>query len=83
MSNANVNHDQQGPDDGLTLNENDELKNLTDIEPKSNPSPWVARGEDDLFLLNKGDDDKLFESFLKPVGFLNRLRRGSPARNRA
>jgi hypothetical protein len=45
------------------------MKDATPIAPETNRSPWIVRVGEDLFLLNKGDDDKIFQSFLKPVKF--------------
>jgi hypothetical protein len=54
---------------GVAWNGNDEMKETTPIAPETNRSPWIVRVGEDLFLLDKGKDDKLFQSFLKPVTF--------------
>jgi len=54
---------------GESWNGNDEMKDATPIAPTTNRSPWIVRVGEDLVLLDKGDGDKLFQSFLKPVKF--------------
>lgn len=56
--------------DGSSWNENVELgKVTTTIDPKSDRSPWAARVDTAMFLLTKGDKDKLYQSTLAPVKF--------------
>jgi len=55
--------------DGNDWGGNDEMKDLTDIEPKSNRSPWLVRDGLTLYLLNKNDNDDLMQSMFAPVTF--------------
>jgi hypothetical protein len=54
---------------GVAWGENIDLEKVTSIKPKSDRSPWVVRVGVDLFLLNKGDNDNIYQSTLTPVRF--------------
>jgi hypothetical protein len=52
---------------GDSWNGNIEFKEHTDIDPKTDRGPWCVRVGLELFVLNKGDGNKLYWSVLKPV----------------
>ncbi|HEX3584158.1 MAG TPA: hypothetical protein VH087_20505 [Thermoanaerobaculia bacterium] len=54
---------------GTSWGGNAELKDVTSIDPKSNRSPWAARVDTKMFLLNKGDSNNLYYSMLAPEHF--------------